>query len=421
MRRLLAILAAMALAASLLAVPAAAAEDEEELVPHAMTEEELVALIEPEIPFTDVPADSWYYQYVVYAYANELFKGTTETTFSPDRNMTRAMFVTVLHRQATALGQDMEVKSEPQFTDISYSNAEFQTAIKWAAANEIVGGKSPTTFAPNEAVNRQQVCAIIVRYLRDYLNCDLSAYNTLAAYADSASVSSYAVDAVNIASNMGLMTGVLVDGENRFQPGEPASRAVVAMAITEAVRQLPALTAGNNFNADLTEEETQEAQEAADAGNAGVSTSVETEEYVPVESAAPVQDEPEEAGAVPVPEESDIPKAELTDMVTRQEAVIATLSETVAYYKQHAPANKSVKDILDVVMGALEKAVADFGTGVAINEDYLNTHFAQEMLSVGTMTGSLSVLDQAAMLTYLTGLPMFDDLMDALDYFGFSL
>lgn len=48
--------------------------------------------------FTDVSEDSWYYEYVDFVTDRGYFAGTSETTFSPDVTMTRAMFVTVLAR-----------------------------------------------------------------------------------------------------------------------------------------------------------------------------------------------------------------------------------------------------------------------------------------------------------------------------------
>ena len=50
--------------------------------------------------FADVSPSDWYYSAVDYAAANGLFSGTSGTTFSPDMDMTRGMFVSVLGRLA---------------------------------------------------------------------------------------------------------------------------------------------------------------------------------------------------------------------------------------------------------------------------------------------------------------------------------
>ena len=55
----------------------------------------------PEIsamPFTDVPVGSYYYDAVLWAVKNGIAKGTSETTFGPDASCTRAQIVTFLYR-----------------------------------------------------------------------------------------------------------------------------------------------------------------------------------------------------------------------------------------------------------------------------------------------------------------------------------
>ena len=53
--------------------------------------------------FTDVPADSYFFQAVQWAVNHEVTEGTSKTTFSPNQSCTRAQAVTFLYR---ALGQE---------------------------------------------------------------------------------------------------------------------------------------------------------------------------------------------------------------------------------------------------------------------------------------------------------------------------
>ncbi|MCD8001323.1 MAG: S-layer homology domain-containing protein, partial [Oscillospiraceae bacterium] len=123
MRKFFSLLAGLALSAALLILPASAAE----------------------LPFSDVTADDWYSDSVAYVYENGLFLGTSETSFSPDATLSRAMLVTVLYRQAAP---DTQTFDETPFTDTDALSEEFQTAIRWAYANNIVSGTSETTFNP---------------------------------------------------------------------------------------------------------------------------------------------------------------------------------------------------------------------------------------------------------------------------------
>ena len=49
-------------------------------------------------PFTDVSANAYYTDAVLWAVEENITKGTTATTFSPDADCTRAQSVTLLYR-----------------------------------------------------------------------------------------------------------------------------------------------------------------------------------------------------------------------------------------------------------------------------------------------------------------------------------
>jgi len=58
-----------------------------------------VSATEPPRKFDDVPEDAWYAAHVD-TVSWGLMKGTSETTFSPDMTLSRAMVVTILYRMA---------------------------------------------------------------------------------------------------------------------------------------------------------------------------------------------------------------------------------------------------------------------------------------------------------------------------------
>lgn len=91
-------------------------------------------------PFKDVPTNAWYFGDAYYAYNNALFAGTSETAFSPDTKMTRAMLVTVLWRL-----EGSPRSAEPAFDDVR--GTWCSKAVGWAAANGIVNGYSESVFA----------------------------------------------------------------------------------------------------------------------------------------------------------------------------------------------------------------------------------------------------------------------------------
>ena len=113
------------------------------------------------LPFTDVRESDWFYEDVAFAYENGLFAGTSDTTFSPNASMTRAMLVTVLYR----LEGQPAVNGRSGFSDVQY-NGYYEDAVTWAADNGIVNGTSTTTFSPNANVTREQMAAILYPYIR---------------------------------------------------------------------------------------------------------------------------------------------------------------------------------------------------------------------------------------------------------------
>ena len=110
------------------------------------------------MPFTDVPADSYYYDAVLWAVENGITKGTSSTTFSPDDTCTRAQIVTFLWRseQSPAAG------SSNPFTDVS-ADAYYADAVLWAVKAAITTGTTRTTFSPDAECTRAQIVTFLWR------------------------------------------------------------------------------------------------------------------------------------------------------------------------------------------------------------------------------------------------------------------
>ena len=170
------------------------------------------------LPFTDVRESDWFYDDVVFAYENGLFSGTSDTTFSPNTSMTRAMLVTVLYR----LEGQPAVNGRSGFSDVQY-NGYYEDAVTWAADNGIVNGTSTTMFSPNANVTREQMAAILYRYAQ-YKKYNTAASSSLNSFSDHTSVSGYAE-----ASLQWSVAEKLVNGSNgKLMPTGNASRAQVA-------------------------------------------------------------------------------------------------------------------------------------------------------------------------------------------------
>ncbi len=113
-------------------------------------------------PFTDVSADSEYYDAIMWAIANGITYGTTATTFSPDAVCTRGQIVTFMYRAAGS----PKVSTGTGFTDVDASSYCCD-AVAWAVANGITNGKTDTTFAPSETCTRGQAVTFMYRASAD--------------------------------------------------------------------------------------------------------------------------------------------------------------------------------------------------------------------------------------------------------------
>lgn len=113
-------------------------------------------------PFTDVQADSYYYDAVLWAVEQGITSGTSATTFAPDATVTRAQTVTFLWRQAGA----PVVNYAMSFTDVD-TNAYYGEAVRWAVSEGITSGTRATTFSPDMDCTRAQIVTFMFRDMAD--------------------------------------------------------------------------------------------------------------------------------------------------------------------------------------------------------------------------------------------------------------
>ena len=114
------------------------------------------------MPFTDVPAGSYYEAAVLWAVENGITKGTGDTTFSPNATCSRGQIVTFLWRSqgspaAGSVNPFADVKAGDYYAD----------AVLWAAENGITGGTTATTFSPSADCTRAQIVTFIWRALAE--------------------------------------------------------------------------------------------------------------------------------------------------------------------------------------------------------------------------------------------------------------
>ena len=147
-----------------------------------------------------------------------LFSGTSATTFSPDMALSRAMLVTVLHRQ-----EGTPAAAQAAFQDVS-AGSWYESAVNWAAAENIVSGVGEGCFAPDQAITREQLAVMLYRYEQYRGNAPAST-GDLSAFVDRDQISPWAEEAMKWALGAGILSGKDVA---RLDPQGSATRAEAA-------------------------------------------------------------------------------------------------------------------------------------------------------------------------------------------------
>ena len=171
------------------------------------------------LPFTDVDPSAAYYSAVKYCYENNIFKGVTDTMFMPNNTITRGQMVTVLWR----MNGSPEPKNANPFGDVA-ATSPFVKAIAWAAENKLTNGITETTFAPAQAISRQQFLTILYRYAQ-FMGYDVSVGEdtNILSFEDVGEVGEYAIPAMQWAVGSGVLAA-----EKTLTPRAAAPRYNVA-------------------------------------------------------------------------------------------------------------------------------------------------------------------------------------------------
>lgn len=152
--------------------------------------------------------------------------GVSDTSFEPDRNITRAEFCTIICRAF-----EITDEGDGGFSDVS-SNDWFAAFVNAAAAAGLVNGDADRNFNPNNKITREEM-AVIMYNLSEYKDKALS-NDTDIEFADSGNISDWAKNAVDTMAKAGLLQG----SDGVFNPKNSATRAEAAVVIERLLEAL---------------------------------------------------------------------------------------------------------------------------------------------------------------------------------------
>ena len=173
--------------------------------------------------FTDVEKN-WAYPGIQYCVTHGIMGGMGDGTFAPTGTTTRAQIVQILYN----LEGTPAVSGTTPFTDLTAN--WYKPAILWAYQNNVVAGKSPTTFDPEGPVTREQIAVILTQYMFHVLKMERTwTPADLSTFPDGAQVSGWAKEAMQDAVALGLINGTKAsDGVVYLDPQGSAARQQVA-------------------------------------------------------------------------------------------------------------------------------------------------------------------------------------------------
>ena len=175
------------------------------------------------IPLKDIRG-KWFEEAVGELYYRSYISGTSETTYSPNNNMTRADFITILGRLNRT---DTYNYGSAYFTDVPF-DAYYFKYVDWAYKNRVVSGIGNRMFGPKKNITRQEIAVILYNYSAS-LGLDISYdKNALDGYKGTENIASWAKVAVTWAVDKSIISG---DSDKNINPTNNATRAEVAQML----------------------------------------------------------------------------------------------------------------------------------------------------------------------------------------------
>ncbi|MFD2114272.1 LamG-like jellyroll fold domain-containing protein [Paenibacillus yanchengensis] len=172
--------------------------------------------------FSDTASVSWAEKSISILASRGIINGTTETTFSPEDNITRADFLKLL---VDTLG--LQGDSNGNFADIS-KGAHYYEQIAIAKSLGLAQGVGENKFKPNTEISRQEMMVLVSRALKAAnKEVEQGIAQDLASFADGAAVAAYAIDSVSALVKEGIIIGT---GKN-IDPKGYTTRAQTAVVL----------------------------------------------------------------------------------------------------------------------------------------------------------------------------------------------
>ncbi len=172
--------------------------------------------------FKDTAKYGWAENQIAVLASKGIISGTSDTTYAPGANITRADFIKLL---VNGLGLSANVDSN--FNDINTTDYYYE-AVGIARKLGITEGAGDNTFNPKASITRQDMMVMVHYALKVADKLSVTGDTSiLAGYSDAAKIASYATTSIANLVNEGIIKG----SGNRINPLGKATRAEIAVLI----------------------------------------------------------------------------------------------------------------------------------------------------------------------------------------------
>lgn len=214
MKKILALLLAVAVLASMLSISALGLSAED---------------------FSDVPEDSWYYEDVDFMALHEYMNGFPDGTFRPQDLLTREQVAVIFARVWGADVSNNDVAPYDDVTPGRYSAG----AIQWLKDTGLTTGTGNNKFSPKGTLTRQELATFTARFVKLYLeqhpDVKLVPKNVVDGFNDMDKAADWAVESIEYCREQGLLYG-FPDGD--FRPTDNTTRAQIAAVFHRMIIEL---------------------------------------------------------------------------------------------------------------------------------------------------------------------------------------
>ncbi|MFB9324999.1 S8 family serine peptidase [Paenibacillus aurantiacus] len=187
-------------------------------------------LVSRDVSFTDIDR-SWAKSQIEAMARKLIVNGTSETLFSPKKNVTRAEYAAMISR-ALGLNPSADVTLSDVRTSDWYANE-----VTAAYAAGIVTGDGAGHFNPNGIITREQMSTMLARAMTLLGVQPSMSQPSHTTYQDVSGFSSYARNSIEAVTAAGIMQGESINGVTYFHADAAVTRDMATVALYKLLKQ----------------------------------------------------------------------------------------------------------------------------------------------------------------------------------------